>query len=256
MGSTTTTLKGNKRRWNSAKDDALDALRELYCATIYDLARFVRHREPTLDDLRSTRALLQHIHEYDSHKTYWVRYPLNGGFIYGLSRYGAQTVNGRELIARDFEHERILTRFHIALKELCDKHGFQLEWSQKPLSHKFAIIPDAIATITAPNGRFVFAIEPERQTFTENHLKKAKKYHAIFGTAECKKQFGAEKIRVLFIQLTNKRRTTWLEKFAEEYPYRMFWFTTLNSLDSVAAKIFLTPKDWKIESYSLLDVLK
>ena len=163
--------------------------------------------------------------------------------------------NAREFEIKDSEHEHLITRFHIALRELAFANGWQLEWKQDAVVADRLINPDAIAVLTTDKGKFTFCIEPERQSFTENHLKKAKKYYSVFGKPECKTLFGAEKVRVIFIVLSERKRQTMLEKFAVEYPYRMFWFTTVDAFtEDIGGEIFKTPKDYAERSYSFLDL--
>lgn len=179
-----------------------------------------------------------------------------------MSAHGAHFVkdimgidNAREFEIKDSEHEHLITRFHIALRELAFANGWQLEWKQDAVVADRLINPDAIAVLTTDKGKFTFCIEPERQSFTENHLKKAKKYYSVFGKPECKTLFGAEKVRVIFIVLSERKRQTMLEKFAVEYPYRMFWFTTVDAFtEDIGGEIFKTPKDYAERSYSFLDL--
>jgi len=241
----------------------IDALGDLYCATPRDLARYIRHQEPTDNDLRSTRATIKNIYEHDDRATFLTQKHFffnSATSLFGLSSHGAYFAkdimgidNAREFEIKDAEHEHLITRFHIALRELAAKNNWQLEWKQQAVVADRLINPDAIATLTTEKGAFTFCIEPERQSFTENHLKKAKKYHSVFGKPECKALFGADKVRVIFIVLSERKRQTMLEKFAEEYPYRMFWFTTVDAFtEDIGGEIFKTPKDFKEASYSFI----
>ena len=264
MAPTTTSTKKYKK-WNTTKEKTKDRILEMlgdaYCATPYDIARYIRRRIPTKNDIRSINATLKEIREFDSHRKWIHRDEYLNTHIYGLTDYGARYcteilgVPAREFEARDYAHEHIITRFHIQLREFATQHGYGLRWRQEAINLKHDINPDAIATLTTPKGSFTFCIEPERQSFTENHLKKAKKYHAVFGTPECTKLFGAEKVRVIFIVLSERKRQTMLEKFAEEYPYRMFWFTTIEAFQNdIGGEIFMTPKDGLAKSYSFLSL--
>jgi hypothetical protein len=266
MGSTTTTLKGKRKtRWNPAKALVIESLADLYCATPKELTRFIKGHEPSLIEVRGTRAILQRIMDYDAHRQFLTQkefFHNSSTSLFGLSEYGAKYAreilgckNARPFEVRDTEHEFLITLFHIRLQEFCRAQGFTLVWEQNAINHKHLINPDAIARITTPKGTFTFCIEPERQSFTENHLKKGMKYHSVFGKPECKELFGAEKVRIIFIVLSERKRTFILQEFAKEYPYRMFWFTTVDSfMNDIGADIFKTPKDWEKVAYSFLSI--
>jgi hypothetical protein len=261
MGATSTIVSP---RWTNKKDKTLEAIADLYCATPKDIAEYLYHRDPNWNDMRGVRATLDRIIEHNPHATYLTKRPyMYRTKIFGLSDSGVifsrnalGISRARKFEVKDLDHEHVITRFHIKARELAIKNGWQIEWAQNPIDHKNTINPDAIMRLTGPKGKFIFTIEPERQSFTENHLKKGKKYHEVFGTKEAERLFGAEKTRTIFVTLSDRKRITMLEKFAEEYPYRMFWFTTVDAFEkNMGGNIFLTPKDWKTTPYSLSDVI-
>jgi len=263
----TTTLSSQRKgkRWNELKNTLLEVVADLYCATPRDLARYIRGRVPTVNDTRTVNACIKSLGEHYEKHNFFNRYCFfSGTYLYGLSEFGARfarqqrgILTAREFDVKDIEHEHIITSLHIQLIELCKKHGWTLKWIQDTATYKRHINPDAIATLTTPKGSFVFCLEPERQAFNDGFLKKGKKYFDTYGTPEAKKLFGAEKFRVIFVALTEKRMNTILERFEDEFHYRMFWITTVDKFEKhVGGDIFKTPKDHKSGAYSFLDILK
>jgi hypothetical protein len=259
MASTTTPLS----RWTQAKLKTIEALADLYCATPKDIAEYLKVRKPSTHDIRGIRATLDRIQHHDSHAKYLSKKPyFMRTSLYGLNDSGvhyAREILGfadaRAFEIKDPDHEHLITRFHVKAMQLAHKRGWEITWKQEAVDHRRLINPDAVMTLGTLKGAFVFPVEPERQSFTENHLKKGKKYFDVYGKEAAFKQFGAEKIRPIFITLSHRKRDTMLEKFAEEYPYRMFWFTTVDDFErDISGKIFLTPKDYKTTRYSFLDL--
>jgi hypothetical protein len=243
----------------------IEAAAELTCGTPKDIAWYVRGHEPTLTDIQSIRNTILHIEAYFSPHTFFVSKEFYSRTrLYGLADYGAKYAReimgidtARAFEIRDVEHEHLVTLFHIHLRQFAAKKKFLFAWRQDLVDHKKPINPDAIATLGSDAGKFIFCIEPERQTFNSNYLKKAKKYFEVFGKPEAKQLFSAEKFRAIFVVLTDRKRKYVLEQFAKEYPYKMFWITTVDLFQKdMGAKIFLTPKDHQTETYALLDVLK
>ena len=233
----------------------------MYCATPKDLARYLRGRVPTVTDIRSIRATIDHLeHHSPTHHFFESKQFFSTTHIYGLSEYGARYAReimgidtARAFEIRDLEHEHLLTLFHIHLREFAARHKLGFTWKQELVDYKKPINPDAIATLTSPAGTLTYLIEPERQSFSPNLLKKAKKYFEVFGKPEAKKLFGAEKFRVIFVLMTERKRQSVLEKFAAEYPYKMFWLTTTDLFQKdMGGEIFSTPKDSSQRSYSFL----
>jgi hypothetical protein len=249
-----------RRRLTTAQIKAVEAVADLYCATPSDIARWLRGTEPQDTYVRSVRYSLQSLMA-NPRTPYLRKYRFGTTSLYGLSQAGAAftrhrgVAEARHFGIRDFEHEHILTLIHIALREFCVAHGFRLQWQQPLLDFSKQINPDAIVTVTTAKGAYTFCIEVERQSFSENHLKKAKKYHDVFGTPEALTLIGAEKFYAVFATETYRKATTVLEKLGAQYPYRMFWVTTSELLATkLDAAIFRTPKDYKTTSYSLLDL--
>jgi hypothetical protein len=180
-----------------------------------DIAWYVRGHEPTLTDIQNIRNTILHIEEYFSPHTFFLSKEFYSRTrLYSLADYGAKYA--REIIGidtvrafeiRDLEHEHLLTLFHIHLREFAAKSKFALTWKQDVVDYKKPINPDAIATLTTAAGTLTFCIEPERQSFSPNLLKKAKKYFEVFGMPEAEELFGAKKFRVIFVTLTDRKRT-------------------------------------------------
>jgi hypothetical protein len=257
---TITSSQGRHR--TQRKLDTLEALADLYCARTKDIARYVRNRIPTVNDLRATLATLEILQHFDR-KNLIIKKKIFGiGNVYGLSQSGVNfasdkmgIITAREFEIRDIEHELLITSFHIHLREFARRNNYEFTWEQEAIDHKKLINPDAIATLTTPKGTFYFCIEPERQKFNENFLKKAKKYFTVFRKPEAEELFGSKEFRVIFIVDTERKRQTVLQKFAEEYPYKMFWVTTVPLFQhDIAGQIFKTPKDYRTNSYSFLDI--
>lgn len=129
------------------------------------------------------------------------------------------------------------------MQEFCDARGCKLNWKRPVVDNQNPVNPDAVATITTPEGNYVFIIEIERQSFSENHLKKAKRYFSLFGRPEARELFGAEKFRVIFLVETDLRADTILKKLKAEYSYRMFWISTFSRFQDLNNADFRTPKD-------------
>ena len=263
MASTTTLSRPEspiRRRLTGAQITTVEAVADLYCATPYDIARWLCGAEPKETYVRSVRYGLQSL--MDNPRTPYLRkYRFGATSLYGLSQAGAAFARHRGVAEarlfgiRDFEHEHILTLIHLSLREFCVAHGFRLQWEQPLLDFSKQINPDAIVTVTTAKGAYTFCIEVERQSFSENHLKKAQKYHDVFGTPEALNLIGAEKFYAVFATETYRKANTVLEKLGAKYPYRMFWVTTSELLATkLDAAIFRTPKDHKTASYSLLDI--
>jgi hypothetical protein len=241
-----------------AKLNLLSAVPELYCSTPYDLARFVRGHIPTEHDVRSTRATLARIDEYSYPQKWLVKKYLDGVTYFGLSHSGVRyaqeelgIMSARVFEIKDIPHEHLITQCHIPLREFALANGYKLTWEQNVTDFKKLINPDAIAELSKDGQAYRFCIEPERQSFNENFMKKAKKYHSIFGKPEAEKIISSEKFRVIFVVQTERKRQTLLNHLAEEYPYRMFWVTTEDLIKTdIAGSIFLTPKDYQLSTYS------
>jgi hypothetical protein len=235
------------RRFTTAKKKVLEALGFLYCATPKDIARFIRRRIPTVHDVRSVRATLKYLLENKSPLVLRKLYVTS--YLYGLTESGARFDRGRgvegarKFAVRDFDHEHLLTLAQLSLQEFCDAHACTLNWKRPVVDNHSPVNPDAIATVTAPEGSYVFVIEIERQSFNENHLKKAKRYVSVFGRPEAKELFGAEKFRVIFLVETDLRADTIVRKLRAEYPYRMFWVSTFTRFQDLRNPEFRTPKD-------------
>ena len=243
-----------------AKLNVIEALGDLYSATTWQIARYVRGHEPSESEIRSTNNSLQLLLD-DAKNKYIIRKRFPPKYIYGLTDSGAELARSRgvegarQFIGRDLEHEHILTNVIIAYREFCKAHGFTLKVERLPIDHSKIINPDALFTIETAAGKYVIPIEVERQTFNESYLKKALKYRSVFNTDEASKLFRVPKFRVHFFVETRRKREFILEKFSADYAYRMFWFTTFDDILNLNEPIFRTPKDYQTVSYSLVDML-
>ena len=178
MASTTTPL----RRWTKPKLTILETLADLYCATPKDIAEYLKLRTPTLSEVRDIRAKLDRVRDHHPHATYVTKQPyFMRTSLFGLSDAGARRAreimgieSARSFEIRDLDHEHIITRFHIKARALAIREGWGFAWEQNAIDHKRFINEDAQLTLTIKGKPFVFPVEPERQSFNENHLKKAK----------------------------------------------------------------------------------
>lgn len=264
--STTTALRESpkpiRRRWRFERDPVIEAFADLYCATPRELTRYLLFKEPTENQVRGKRYLIQRIKEYDPHATMLTEQEFfwnSSTSLIGLSDKGAKIArekmgieNARAFDTKDSEHEFLLSCVHIRLREYAKANGYGFQWTRNIVDHQKRINPDAIAVLITPQGRFTYAVEIERQSYNQDHLKKGERYKAVYGHPECVDLFGAQKIRVIFVTLSDRRMTTMLEKYSKDYPHRMFWFTTVDQvLHNIGTHIFFTPKDYKDASYSL-----
>lgn len=270
MPSTTTPSRERskpvRKVWRIARDRLIEALGELHCGTPKEIARYILLKEPTQVQIRGVRAMIDRIEDYassvnatilTSSRFYWG----SRTSLIGLTRYGATIARERVGIptarafeTKDHEHEFILSALHVRLREFAYQKGWGFEWIRNPIDHKKKINPDAVAVFKTPEGKFTFPIEVERQSFTNEHLHKGEKYRDVYGKPECKELFGSEKIRVIFVTMTERRMMTMLQKFSDKYPHKMFWFATMDDvLENIQGSIFHTPKDYKEHTYSFLE---
>jgi hypothetical protein len=262
------------------------ALAVLYCATAYDIARYIYKRLPTDSDLHVVRrAISMHLPQVPedpgakpSKKKQRppVKHPkikqhdFHGKErIFGLTKYGAAFMrdkgyeDARDFEIRDLDHEHDLTLIQLAFIEFTRDLHLKLDWKRPIVNYKKRINPDAVATIQGETWELRFIIEVERQTFNENYMKKAKKFMSVFDTDEAEELFGDRKFRVLFATESDQKARTVLKHYHEEYNHKMFWLTTIPLLATIpSAAIFQTPKDYTAINpltgqpyvYSFLDI--
>jgi hypothetical protein len=78
------------------------------------------------------------------------------------------------------------------------------------------------------------------------------RYYAYFNADRCEEEWGNfRKFRVIVVQRSDERRMNLLRMLETKYKHRMFWLTTeLSYRDDIGGRIFLTPKDYRSDSYS------
>ena len=254
----------------------LAALAEYFCLRTNDVARIIRDREPNENDKRTLRFTLGLL--FRAGLAYRIPYldldRETGGvaYVYGLSdkgvRYCRPIYDGRlktfdEHSQRTLDHELEISLFHIALKKFCAKHGLSLYWQQDDL--KCTVNPDAMFTITDPRkpegkNTFYYFLEIERAKMghyvdgESSIMKKLAKYHAYYGTQDCRKEWGFEQFRVIVVQRTADRSYNLLAALHQQFNHRMFWLTTEQRYkENIGGAIFRTPKDYADKVYSFLE---
>jgi len=156
-------------------------------------------------------------------------------------------------------HEYEISRFHLCLKALCQQRGWKLHWQQRDL--RCGVNPDALAALTETNGNtWWYFLEVEKTgpgNFKDGESKIMRnlgKYYSYFNTDICEAEWlNFRKFRVIVISRTEARRENLVKMLGIKFSHRMFWLTTENLYQQdVGGRIFLTPKDYKIESYSFV----
>lgn len=188
--------------------------------------------------------------------------------IYGLTDRGVDEYGGKPFddhAARTLDHELEISYFHIAIKQLCEKQGWQLYWQQTDLKTK-SIHADAyfaITDTTKPEHKNThhFFLEVERSKVSNykhgepSIIRKLAMYYDLFGTQACEKDWGFRQFRVVVVQRTEGRRRNLCNALPEKYRHRMFWLTTESLYrQDIGAEIFLTPRDWESVSRGFLTI--
>jgi len=186
-------------------------------------------------------------------------------FVYGLSDKALRSgldLSGKtfdEHSERTLDHELEISYFHIELKKLCAKQGWELYWQQKDL--KCTISPDTYFAITKPKGTFHFFVEVERAKIGNykngepSIMRKLSKYYDYYNSDQCQKEWNFRLFRTIVIQRTDERRDNLLKAATSQFNHRTFWLTTEPLYKQhVGAEIFKTPKDYEQRSYSFLDI--
>lgn len=257
----TTSPKGPRPtfRLTAAKRRTLELLAEYFCLRVYDVAKLVCCREPNASDLRTARRTLHLLwKEGLLHRILYLDLTTEGvSHIYGLTARAVDEYGGKPFddhAARTLDHELEISHFHIAIKQLCEKQGWQLYWQQDDLKTK-SIHPDAYFAMTdpkKPEGKNThhFFLEVERSKVSSykdgepSILRKLGRYYDLFDTQACERDWGFRQFRVVVVQRTEQRRRNLCNAFLEKYRHRMFWLATESLYkQDIGAEIFLTPRD-------------
>jgi len=103
------------------------------------------------------------------------------------------------------EHEMMISRFHLELARLCEEEKWDVRWRQSNLQH--GVYPDALFRV---NGSYFF-LEIERAKLGDYKdgepqlLRKLKAYRDYHDTADCEKDFGFRRFRVVTVMRTAAR---------------------------------------------------
>lgn len=219
----------------------------------------LRKREPGESDLRTARRTLCLLWKENLvHRIPYLDLATEGvSYVYGLTGRAVDEYGGKtfyEHAARTLDHELEIAHFHIALKSLCEKHGWPLYWQQVDLKTA-TIHPDAYFAITdllKPEGRNThhFFLEVERSKISNYRdgessiMRKLARYYALFDTSRCEKDWGMQQFRVIVVQRTDERRRNLCNALQGKYGHQMFWITTESLYKAdIGGKIFVTSKD-------------
>ena len=269
---TTSPLRSAKvPRSNPAKARLLELLAKFFCLRAKDAAKLLRNRAATKADRRSVNRTLSLLHR----DGFVCR--LDAGFagathyVYGLSEKGvnhaiangystATTKTLDEHSLRTLDHELEITRFHMALHELCEASGLSYTWRQTDLKH--TIHPDAFFSVTEPTDperEFCYFLEVERSKYGNYRdgepqiLRKLAAFYAYFNSTDCEKEWGFRQFRVIVVQRTDARREGLLKALRAQHNHRMFWLTTESAYRAdIGGAIWRTPKDDAPVTFSFL----
>jgi Replication-relaxation len=143
-------------------------------------------------------------------------------FKEGFNAGGTKTFD--EHSSRTIDHELTITRFHVALKNLCAAKGWRLRWRQYDLKH--GVHPDALFSI---NDTYWF-LEVERAKLGNYKngepqiLRKLKTYHDYYDSTSCEKDWGDfKKFRVLTLMRTRERTDNLIALLEAEGLGATFW---------------------------------
>jgi hypothetical protein len=225
-----------------------------------DVAALVRKRPPTPNDIRTINRSLKLLAERGLVRRKKYLDLSNDGVGYacgltdrGVAEYGGKTFD--EHSERTLDHELEISRFHIAIQELCDRHGLQLSWRQSDLKH--GVDPDAYFFITDPkrDGKNTnhFFLEFERAKLGNmkdgkySITRKLEHYYRYYNSSECEERWGFKTYRVVLVMRTTDRRDNLVSAMQSGLNHRMFWVGTKHSL----VGDFHTPKG---DRFSFLDL--
>jgi hypothetical protein len=251
-----------------AKRKTIEKLAEYFCLRPIDLANLSGLKE------RSARKNLYELWlegRENNHPVILNREPYFDlktearSYVYGLSDYAVKRFGGKSFddhSPRTLDHELEITWFHMAVKQLGEKQGWELYWQQTGLKTS-AIHPDAYFALTDPQkpagkNTYHFFLEVERSKighYREGEpsiVRKLNQYYDLFDTPQSEKDWRFRQFRVIVIQRTEERCRNLCHAFPEKCRHRMFWLTTEPAYQQdISGSIFLTPKDYESASYGL-----
>jgi len=201
-------------RQTKAKREALAVLADYFCLNAKIAAELLGI---------SARAVQAHYQRLiDAQLVYGIRYApeehLKGAIpiAYGLSDSGVDKAF-REGFATDstksikghkpsrIEHEIMISRFHLELARWCEENGWDVRWRQRNLQH--GVYPDALFRV---NGVHFF-LEIERAKLGDYKdgepqiLRKLRTYRDYYDSADCEKDFGFRRFKILTVMRTSAR---------------------------------------------------
>jgi hypothetical protein len=208
-------------RQTKAKREALAVLADYFCLNARMAAELLGI---------SARAVQAHYQRLiGAELVYGIRYApeehLKGAIpiAYGLSDSGVDKAF-REGFATDstktikdhkpsrIEHEVMISRFHLELARLCEERKWDVRWRQRNLQH--GVYPDALFRV---DGSYFF-LEIERAKLGDYKdgepqlLRKLKAYREYRDTAECEKDFGFRRFRVVTVMRTCARAANLIKR--------------------------------------------
>jgi Replication-relaxation len=258
---TTSRQARNQRfRLTRTKRRTLELLAEYFCLRTRDIAHLLHDREPTPNDLRSSRRTLELLFVQGLvHRIRYIEPDRDRGgitYVHGLTDKGVACFGGKTFddhSSRTLDHELGISFFHVALRRL----PFKLFWKQSGL--KRGIHPDALFALTNHKGTYYFFLEIERSKIGNirngepSITRKLDRYAEYYDTDQCERDWNFRKFRVIVVQDSDTRRRHLLEVLRDRFPYRILWLTTepLYKAD-MSGEIFATPRDYAERSHSLL----
>jgi Fe2+ or Zn2+ uptake regulation protein len=234
-------------RLTRTKRAVLQILADHFVLKSRDLAGILRKRIPTANDLRTVQRSLQLLDKagYVRRIPYFETASDSIWYACGLTDKGVRECGGKTLdehSERTLDHELEISYFHVALQELCDRHGFVLRWKQSDLKH--GVNPDAYFAISGSKGTNHFFLEVERakignyQNGEPSIIRKFARYYEYYNTHPCERTWGFRTYRVVVVLRNNERRMNLLRAMQANLSHRMFWL----SVESDRATAFRTPK--------------
>ena len=224
-----------------------------------DVAKLLRKREPTTNDIRTINRSLKLLDEAGFvHRLKYLDLADDGvGYACGLTDKGVAEFGGKtfdEHSERTLDHELEISYFHMALQEFCDHRGLVLRWKQSDLKH--GVNPDAYFSITDPTkdskNTNHFFLEVERAKIGNykdgepSIIRKLKGYYEYYNSEDCEKAWGFKTYRLIVVLRNDERRANLLHAMQAELKHRMFWISIEGTLAD-----FRTPKG---DTFSLSDL--
>jgi hypothetical protein len=210
-------------RQTKAKREALAVLADYFCLNSKMAAELLGI---------SARAVQAHYQRLiEAELVYGIRYApeehLKGAIpiAYGLSDSGVDKAF-REGFATDstktikdhkpsrIEHEVMISKFHLELARSCEEKGWDARWRQRNLQH--GVYPDALFSV----NEIYFFLEIERAKLGDYKdgepqlLRKLKTYRDYYDTADCEKDFGFRRFRIVTVMRTAARAANLVKRAA------------------------------------------